>query len=144
MNIYLRYFLVVIVHKWFVFVECVKRGIPIHGLIHDMSKFSKSEFGPYARYYAIAESEREESCEFSKAWDNHKDNNRHHPEWWVRPGGPIPMDETSRLEMLCDWIAAEKSYKGMSAKAWYEVNKEDIPFHPDTREWVESQFQASY
>ena len=48
---YLRYFRSVLRHKWFVFLECCKLGIPWLGVIHDLSKFLPSEFIPYARWF---------------------------------------------------------------------------------------------
>ena len=41
MTRYDRYLWYVIRHKWFVGVECVKRGLWWRGLVHDLSKFVK-------------------------------------------------------------------------------------------------------
>ena len=48
---YWKYLKAVLKHKWFVFIECRKLGIPWLGVIHDLSKFLPSEFIPYARYF---------------------------------------------------------------------------------------------
>lgn len=40
-------------HKWFVFVECCRLGIPWRGIAHDLSKLSPAEFGAYMRYFTV-------------------------------------------------------------------------------------------
>lgn len=42
----------VLKHKWVVFKLCCKAGIPWRGLVHDLSKFSPTEFWESAKYYA--------------------------------------------------------------------------------------------
>lgn len=51
MKMYLKYLKSLLLHKWFVFLECRKLGIWWLGIIHDWSKFLPSEFIPYARYF---------------------------------------------------------------------------------------------
>jgi hypothetical protein len=48
---HLRYLKSQLRHKWFVFVECCKLGIPHLGIIHDLSKFLPSEWRGYACYF---------------------------------------------------------------------------------------------
>ena len=76
-----RYFIYILKHKWFVFIECLKIFQPIHGLTHDLSKFYPSEFfayaekffgGDYAYKYFNVESA------FDKAWLLHQHRNKHH------------------------------------------------------------------
>ena len=50
---YLAYLKKLLLHKWFVFLECLKMGMPLVGLIHDWSKFLPDEFIPYARYFGV-------------------------------------------------------------------------------------------
>ena len=38
-------------HKWYVFIFCCKIGMPIRGFMHDMSKFSPTEFFESIKYY---------------------------------------------------------------------------------------------
>jgi len=146
--IYLRYLCTVIRHKRFVMNECWKAGIPKRGLFHDMSKFRKDEFVPYARYFE-GDSKRYKK-DFKAACSRHEERNPHHWEYWVisREKGAErarPMDLVSRLEMLCDWIGAGKSYKGSSARDYYlekreeEVDEEKIILHPETRAWLEKE-----
>ena len=48
---YLLYLRRVLRHKWYVFRECCRLGIPFLGLVHDSSKLLPSEFFPYARWF---------------------------------------------------------------------------------------------
>lgn len=117
---------VVLTHKYYVFRYCCRVGIPWQGLTHDLSKFSPTEFFPSVRYFQgdkspIGEERRQNG--YSSAWLHHKSRNRHHWEYWVefRDDGTqylvkIPMKYTK--EMLCDWIAAGKTYCG---KSWTQA-----------------------
>lgn len=50
MKRHLQYLWYVMRHKWYVFVECCKDGIVWRGIIHDLSKFSRAEWGPYSTW----------------------------------------------------------------------------------------------
>lgn len=138
--IYLRYLFTVIWHKWFMMIECCKEGIPKRGLLHDMSKFHKDEFVPYARYFE-GDSERYKN-DFKSACLCHEERNPHHWEYWVISGEEgeewaLQMDSISRLEMVCDWRGASKSYKGDTACEYYLRKRNKIILHPETRAWIE-------
>ena len=84
---YLKYLKIICIHKWYVFIECCKEGIIWQGIIHDMSKFSPSEFVASAWYYfgdrsnsVINEGIKEK---YQEAWLHHKGHNKHHWEYWV-------------------------------------------------------------
>ena len=106
-----RYAWYVIRHKWFVFVECCKLGIPLAGIVHDLSKLHPAEWLPYARnfydgkdgkgsrggYVSIYEthgdfrnvmldSGRYQEAireDFDRAWLRHQHKNPHHWQHWV-------------------------------------------------------------
>ncbi len=114
---------VVMKHKALVFVHCVRSGIPIQGLLHDMSKFSPTEFTPGAKYCTgkgspIPIERRAEG--YSKAWIHHKAHNKHHIEYWVdyfedtKQLVPVEMPKKYVIEMFCDMLAANKVYRGKS------------------------------
>jgi len=46
-----KYAWYIIRHKWFVFLECGKRGLVWRGITHDLSKLRPSEWAPYADYF---------------------------------------------------------------------------------------------
>lgn len=51
MNAHLQYLRYVLVHKWCTLIECYKLGILWRGIIHDLSKFSRAEWGPYVEWF---------------------------------------------------------------------------------------------
>jgi len=152
---YLQY---VVRHKWFVLVECWKRGLYWRGLTHDPSKFLPSEWFPYVRHFYGPKPQpvRDETgyykptetgdSAFDLAWLKHQHRNDHHWQWWMLTkddtGQPkcLPMSPAARLEMLCDWKGAGRAQGyGDNTLPWYEKNKERMQLHPDTRTWVERQ-----
>ena len=51
MKIYIKHFLIICKHKWYVAIECFKRGLYWQGIIHDLSKLGFTEFFTSARYF---------------------------------------------------------------------------------------------
>lgn len=51
MKAHLAYLWYVLRHKWFVFLECWRLGIPWLGVVHDMSKFTPGEWFPYVNHF---------------------------------------------------------------------------------------------
>ena len=109
----------VLQHRHKVFIHCVKAGIPWRGLLHDLSKFSPTEFIPGVRYYQGNRSPNEREREVdgaSKAWMHHKGRNRHHFEYWTdynmktKRLEPVKMPDIFIFEMFCDRVAASKTY----------------------------------
>ena len=101
--------------------HCFKAGIPIRGLLHDLSKYSPSEFFAGVKYFQGTRSPNERERElfgYSKAWMHHKGRNRHHFEYWndVNPKSkryePVKMPIKYLKEMFCDRVAASKIYQG--------------------------------
>ena len=116
---FIRHFLLVCRHKWHVFRLCCKAGIPLQGLLHDLSKFSPTEFWESVKYYNGHRSPLAVSREindFSKAWLHHKGRNKHHWEYWIDGyhwgGYGCIMPFKYACEMICDMIAATKVYNG--------------------------------
>ena len=158
---YWKYLKYVLKHKWFVFIECCKLGIPLRGLLHDLSKFLPSEFIPYARYFYgnwMKESEwygdkrnyisweRTEmgvSEAFDLAWLKHQKRNPHHWQYWLLQcdsGELKTLNMPSKYckEMLADWRGAGKAINGKDdTKSWYLKNKDNIIIHPEVREFIE-------
>jgi hypothetical protein len=122
----------------------VKAGIPIRGLLHDLSKFRPSEFESYSRFFnGNSASDCKVQEAFNFAWLLHQKRNDHHWQWWILredDGGVkiFPMSRKARLEMLCDWIGAGRTY-GSKTPEWYDANKHRMLLHDETRIWVERQ-----
>jgi hypothetical protein len=106
-------------HRKMVLKHCIKAGIPIRGLLHDLSKYSPTEFIPGVLYYQGNRSPNEKEREisgYSKAWMHHKGRNRHHFEYWTdystvtKKMEAVPMPDIFIFEMFCDRVAASKIY----------------------------------
>lgn len=154
---HIKYLSYVLRHRWFVFVECWKRGIIWRGVTHDLSKFLPDEWWPYANYFYgktiggtpgndYYEMVSEYGCyeaapwgvtlgdKFRVAWLKHIHRNPHHWQYWILhedDGGTLhlPMPDEYRREMLCDWIGAGRA-----------LGKRSPPSDPmrETRLWYQA------
>ena len=91
-------------HKWLVFKFCCKLGMPIRGLMHDLSKFSFEEFSESIKYYngkisPITGCKKDKG--YSKAWLHHKGRNKHHDSYWVCRRGSRPRQVRRRNRPSC-------------------------------------------
>ncbi len=115
-----QHFKTITYHKYLVMKGCFQIGLYRQGLLHDLSKYTPTEFRVGMQYYQGTRSpnnaEREEKG-YSAAWMHHKGRNRHHYEYWsdysiVEQGMvPVPMPTVYVLEMFMDRIAASKVYR---------------------------------
>ena len=148
-----KHFKTITYHKYLVMKGCFKVGLYKQGLLHDMSKYSPSEFIPGVKYFQGNRSpnnaERED-IGYSSAWLHHKGRNKHHYEYWIdysmqtAPGSmiPVPMPDQYLAEMVMDRIAASKVYEGRnytdaSPLKYYLRSKGKVPIHPQTAEELE-------
>ena len=72
-------------HKWYVFIYSCKAGIPFRGFIHDLSKYSPTEFFESVKYFDGSKSPihfAKLDKGYSDAWLHHKGRNKHHFEYW--------------------------------------------------------------
>lgn len=100
---------------------CFKIGIGFQGMMHDLSKYSPTEFWSGAKYFlgtrSPTDKERSE-IGYSKAWMHHKGRNKHHFEYWFDVSSithcyePVKMPINYLKEMFADRIAASKVYRG--------------------------------
>lgn len=110
-------------HRFKVFILCSKCGFKWRGLVHDLSKYSPTEFFEGVKYYAKGKKSPIINCKndigYSKAWLHHKGRNKHHSEYWLdlatKNKAPIIPFNYS-VEMICDRIAACKTYQGKNYK----------------------------
>lgn len=115
----IKHFLTITHHRHKVIANCFRAGIPLRGLLHDLSKYSPTEFIPGAKYYQGHRSPNEgerEAYGYSKAWLHHKGRNRHHFEYWTdydpvtKKFCGVKMPRKYLIEMFCDRVAASKIY----------------------------------
>lgn len=123
MNKFAGHLTTVLKHRHMVMRHCIKAGLIRRGLLHDLSKFSPTEFIPGVIYFQGNRSPNEREREvsgYSKAWMHHKGRNRHHFEYWTdynpvtRKCEPVRMPDIFIYEMFCDRVAASKIYNGSS------------------------------
>lgn len=118
-----KHFKTITYHKYLVAQGCFKVGLYKQGILHDMSKYSPTEFLVGMRHYQGTRSPNDAEREllgYSTAWLHHKGRNKHHYEYWMdyskkaKPGEmiPMPMPDKYIAEMIMDRIAACKVYKG--------------------------------
>ena len=113
----IKHFKKICVHKYWVGYYCFKFGLYKQGILHDLSKFSPTEFLESVNYYVGTYSPID-ACKkdkgYSMAWFHHRGRNKHHWEYWVDDfeKGTIPkkMPYKYMLEMFCDWLGAGKAY----------------------------------
>ena len=150
------HFRTITAHKLLVMRYCFACGMIWQGLLHDMSKYSPTEFFPGCRYYQGVRSPNEAerlAKGYSAAWLHHKGRNKHHLEYWIdyTPGGDHHMDGMKMplkyvCEMLCDRVAASRIYqkeKYTDASPWeyYYRGRDHYLLHPDTRALLEQLLQ---
>lgn len=139
-------------HRHMVIYHCFRVGIPWRGLMHDLSKYSPTEFLNGVKYYqgnrSPNEAERED-IGYSLAWMHHKGRNRHHFEYWTdynpisKRREAVKMPVIFVAEMFCDRVAASKIYMGKSytdssALNYFMNSKPKRIIHPETSELLES------
>ena len=136
-------------HRRLVRKYCFKLGLYRQGLMHDLSKYSPSEFIPGVKYYQDGHrspnnAQREDEG-VSKAWLHHKGRNKHHFEYWidydvdgnstVLVGMKMPVKYVA--EMFCDRVAASRiynkeKYKDSDPLDYYVKGLGHYIMHPET------------
>ena len=119
--------------------------------MHDLSKYSPSEFIPGVKYYQDGHrspnnAQREDEG-VSKAWLHHKGRNKHHFEYWIDydvdgnstilAGMKMPVKYVA--EMFCDRVAASRiynkdKYKDSDPLDYYIKGLGHYIMHPETDE----------
>ncbi len=139
-------------HRNKVISHCFKSGIFWRGILHDLSKYSYTEFIKGAKYYQGTRSPNEMEREvigYSEAWMHHKGRNRHHFEYWVdynpvtKKNEPVKMPVVFVKEMFCDRVAASKIYQGKNyvesqPLEYFLRGKDRRVIHPETSDLLES------
>ena len=134
----------ILTHKRWVAHYCFMCGLYRQGIMHDMSKFSPTEFWESVKYYQGTRSPIDACKEdkgYSMAWFHHRGRNKHHWEFWMDDfeKGSIPkkMPFKYALEMICDYLGAGRAYtgKGFTMETeynWWLKKKTTAKMHADT------------
>lgn len=137
-------------HKFKVMLLCFRCGLYKQGLMHDLSKYSPTEFIPGVKYYQGYRSpiSREKEVKgYSKAWLHHKGRNKHHFEYWIDNIQGVTqgmkMEKRYVIEMFCDRVIASQVYEkenyhdGSALDYFYRCKEGNGMMHPDTRALLE-------
>lgn len=153
----IRHFITITHHKILVMQGCFRIGLYKQGLLHDLSKYSPTEFLVGCRYYkgymSPNNAERADRG-YSSAWLHHKGRNKHHLEYWIdyavsngddkahtkMEGMKMPIRYV--CEMFIDRVSASKNYQkekytDKSALEYYEKSVDHYMIHPDTKAMLE-------
>lgn len=134
-----------IVHKYYVAYYCFQLGLYWQGIKHDMSKFTWKEFSRSVKYWHddISSLANERKLNgYSETFLFHRGRNPHHYEFWIyaldRGGIPAKMPKKYMLELVCDYLAACKTYGGNPKEEykWFDKNKDKIKMNDETKEVV--------
>lgn len=140
-------------HKFLVMEYCFACGLYKQGILHDLSKFSPTEYIESIKFYdgtPVSPIERaKQSQGFSLAWMHHKGHNKHHFEYWIDSSYTSHKPEVQAykipfeyvLEMVCDYLAAGQIYMGDEFTLeeefeWWEAKKQRCMMHNVTKEMV--------
>lgn len=147
MRKYLKHFVVITKHKYYVMFECFKMGLYWQGLIHDLSKYSITEFKESARYFqgtGTPINKIKAELGYSKAWLHHKGRNKHHWEYWTDFYNgvikPISIPKKYIKEMACDMVGASKAY----LKTKYNKTEPLNYFQYHSKNWVMTDQDKDY
>lgn len=132
----------IIIHKFWVAYYCFQVGLYWQGITHDLSKFSWTEFSRSIRYWhdKISSLTNERNINgYSVAFLHHRGRNPHHYEYWIysldNGGKPIRMPKKYVLELICDYLAACRTYGGniKTEFDWWISREQIIKMHPETK-----------
>lgn len=131
MKAHIEYLKYVLRHKWFVFWACLRLGVPFYiALIHDWTKFTPQEWGPYVRNFFNPDGSRrsvrdktgaynpvEQGEAFLMAWQHHESHNKHHWGYWLT----FEMSNNERY-----WIQSHGD--GYPLMIWDNVEKTHVVY----------------
>lgn len=107
----------ILTHKYYVAKYCFQIGLYWQGITHDLSKFSFIEFSRAIKYWDDKMSSLANECRilgYSQTFLHHRGRNPHHYEYWIHSldngGIPAKMPKKYVLELICDYLAAAKTY----------------------------------
>jgi hypothetical protein len=151
--LHIRYNIYLIRHRWFVFIEACKIGIPIRGFFHDWFKYLPAEYGRYYKKFGVhpSQSIRKENGydanadkDFAYGWLHHQHYGKHHYQYWISisQGKMEPLEVPIKYmkEMLADMRGASRSIKGsLPVVDYYAKTKNQMILHENSRKWLEEQ-----
>lgn len=135
-------------HRKIVRQLCFRIGLYRQGLVHDLSKYSWTEFSKGCRYFMGNRSPNDKEramTGMSLSWLHHKGRNRHHFEYWLDYDEKDPtrfrgmrMPRKYVAEMFCDRVAASRiyqkeNYDQSAPLKFFQRGSGKYFMHPETR-----------
>jgi len=142
---HLAYTVYLLRHKTRVFAHSLILGVPVRGLFHDCSKFSRVEWRGIGRqFYPSNQAEKDENGPlFSAAKAHHRQRNLHEIDHWHGENdecAPIPV--LVLKETMADWAAfgglcLSRGSIRHQARQCYEKWGRNYRMDQDARAWIE-------
>lgn len=139
----------ILTHKYYVAKYCFQIGLYWQGITHDLSKFSFTEFSRAIKYWddniSSLANERK-ILGYSQTFLHHRGRNPHHYEYWIHSlddgGVPARMPKKYVLELICDYLAAAKTYEADPRKeyTWWAKQQSHMKIHKETKDYITEVF----
>lgn len=105
-------------HRWVVFKLCTKVGEPWRGLVHDLSKYSPTEFWEGVKYFnghhsPITDCKKDKG--YSDAWLHHKGRNRHHADYWIDMDAQVKYPLNENVKKVITEVLEQVSKNGIDS-----------------------------
>ena len=139
----------ILTHKYYVAKYCFQIGLYWQGITHDLSKFSFTEFSRAIKYWDDNISSLTNECKilgYSQTFLHHRGRNPHHYEYWIHSlddgGVPARMPKKYVLELICDYLAAAKTYGADPKKEyiWWAKQQSHMKIHKETKDYITEVF----
>ena len=139
----------ILTHKYYVAKYCFQIGLYWQGITHDLSKFSFTEFSRAIKYWDDNISSLANECKilgYSQTFLHHRGRNPHHYEYWIHSlddgGVPARMPKKYVLELICDYLAAAKTYGADPRKEyiWWAKQQSYMKIHKETKDYITEVF----
>lgn len=141
----------ILTHKFWVAYYCFQVGLYWQGIVHDLSKFSWTEFSRSIKYWddKISSLANERNINgYSETFLHHRGRNPHHYEYWIHSlddgGIPAEMPRKYAIELACDYLAACRTYGGNPRNEidWWRKYSPKIKMHESTKSYLSNIFQG--
>lgn len=139
----------ILTHKYYVAKYCFQIGLYWQGITHDLSKFSYVEFSRAIKYWdnniSSLANERK-ILGYSQTFLHHRGRNPHHYEYWIHSlddgGVPAKMPKKYVLELICDYLAAARTYGADPRKEyiWWSKLQSNMKIHKETKDYITEVF----
>lgn len=139
----------ILTHKYYVAKYCFQIGLYWQGITHDLSKFSYVEFSRAIKYWndniSSLANERK-ILGYSQTFLHHRGRNPHHYEYWIHSlddgGVPARMPKKYVLELICDYLAAAKTYGADPRREyiWWAKQQSHMKIHKETKDYITKVF----